>query len=183
MDGAPNFTLSEFQTVSVRPLTPTETGQANWHARILQQARNAVNEFYGSAPAGGEYQIHITSFLRTSGDHATGAAVDWNVRDRAGNRYDALTRWARDWLALRMPEAFAELIYEPGFSEGSYAHVHHSRKGFSTDTQANRAPQILDEIEEGIYKVATILPFPRPVSLTALALVAVGIIYLLSHKA
>ena len=174
---APNFTLDEFQRVSNVTLDAGMVNHARWHANMLQKARDAVNDVY----PGGDWRIGLTSYIRSAsgGDHATGAGLDWNVRDRTGKRNDSLTRWARDWLALNHPSEFAELIYEPGFSEGTAAHVHHARRGFSKDADANRNPQILDEVSEGNFVVANILPFPRQVNITLAAIIGIALLALL----
>lgn len=171
---APNFTLAEFERVSVRALNEQEREHAAWHAERLQAVRDALNETYLPPSSGGDWQIFVTSFVRSgSGDHATGAGVDWNVRDKNGNRYFDLTRWGRDWLAINRPNDFAELIFERD-------HTHAARRGFSQDASANETPQILDEPQEGRFVIASIQAIPKPVRPVALALVVGGAAYLAS---
>lgn len=179
---APNFTLSEFERVSVKPLDATARDHAKWHAEILQRVRNAINATWAPPESGGDWQVHVTSFLRSSesSDHFTGAGIDWNVRDRFGNRNDTLTKWGRDWFAQTIPSAFAELIYEPAFEEGpnAWAHVHHARSGFSRDDSANETPQILDLTRSGEFVTAAIDFIPKPAQPIAIAFALTGIFFL-----
>jgi predicted Rdx family selenoprotein len=176
-----NFTLEEFQGVSNRDLTAMEQVHALWHAEILQLVRNELNRVWAAPEVGGQWQVHLTSFVRSESrkDHGTGAAVDWNVRDRNGKRYDTLTKWARDWLAQSHGSRFAELIWEPAFEPDEFAHVHHARRDFSVDESANVAPQILDETEPGVFVAAVIGSIPAPARPIALAVALVGVLFLL----
>lgn len=170
---APNFTLTEFEVASRRPLTLEAKAHATWHAEHLQRVRNAINDTYPPPDSGGEWRIAITSFVRDTGqgDHASGAAVDWNVRDSQDNRDFELSRWARDWLAVNDAHSFAELLWEDD-------HVHHARRGFSRDDRANQTPQILDKTAGG-WVVASINVIPRPVRPLALAvLIGAGLYWL-----
>lgn len=180
---APNFTLAEFERVSDVALSPAMREHARWHAERLQIARNAVNETWAAPDVGGSWQIHVTSFVRSRDagrDHGAGGGVDWNVRDRAGNRNDMLTRWARDYLALNIPDDFAELIYEPGFAEegNAFAHVHHTRRGFSPDDDPDAPTQILDEDSPGNFVAATLAAIPKPAQPIAIALGVAGVFFL-----
>lgn len=178
---APNFTLREFELASNRALTEIEREHAIWHAIQLQAARDAVNRIWLPPEIGGDWRIHITSYVRAEAtkDHSTGAAVDWNVRDADGNRNDALTKWARDWLAQNRANEFAELIYEPAFEGQTAAHTHHARRGFSKDTSANERPQILDEVSPGEFVAATIASIPEPLRPIAFGVAIVGALFLI----
>lgn len=181
-DAAPNFTFAEFERVSDVPLTLAMREHARWHAERLQRVRDAINATWAAPDVGGEWQVHVTSFIRSSNvgrDHEKGGGIDWNVRDRDGNRKDALTRWARDWLADSIPGDFAELIYEPPFAEDAnrWAHVHHTRRGFSPDDAPDAPTQILDKTGPGEFVAATIGLIPKPAQPIAIAIGIAGLLF------
>lgn len=182
--GAPNFTFDEFERKSDVPLTDGMRAHARWHAQRLQAARNALNSTWASPDVGGEWRIHVTSFIRSGDvgrDHEKGGAVDWNVRDRSGARNDGLTRWARDWLATsEHRDGFAELLFEPAFEEdgNSFAHVHHTRRGFSPDDDPDEPTEVLDLTESGDFVEAAIDLIPAPAFPIAAAFAIVALLFL-----
>lgn len=140
MIGAPSFKLVEFRVRSNRPLSMNEVGRAEEHARLLQIARDAVNDTFPRSD-GREWLIAVTSYLRpdSTSNHRDGAAVDWVVLDPVTKAWNArYTKWARDYLATHKPSKFSRLLFESD-------HVHHVLAGTDSFRTTQQPALILDQ--------------------------------------
>jgi hypothetical protein len=151
-----NYALSEFQSVSSRPLTPEQIERARYFAtELLQPLRRAM-----------AFPIRITSFLRhrDSGAHQDASAVDCQpCRSCAGatithdlftSRLESMWRW----LATYKTASFGTVIHERD-------HLHLTLPG-----SQGRTGVVMREPSEGKYELASLL---APVSLAPLLIFAV----------
>ena len=162
-----NYRLSEFEAVSSRPLTLTETDRAARFAReVLQPVRRAM-----------AFPIKITSFVRhgDDGTHQDGQAIDiqpcrscgGSVTLPAGEFVDRLERMFQ-WLATFQPKNFGTLIHERN-------HLHVTLPGVQA-----RIGVVYREPEEGRYELASLAPL---VGASLAVPIAIGLLLWSRHRA
>lgn len=122
----------EFERASRRPLASSDRTRMEWWVdHVLAEARRVWGPLY------------LTSFVRETGSHATGWAVD--IQPVLGD--DARVRRIADWFAARfLPTGtLAQVIYEPPEAGQKRAHVHLAARlipgataGYLVETEGRR---------------------------------------------
>lgn len=108
-----HFSLSEFQRTSNRALTVADMRNAELLANgPLDDAREAFG------------RINVTSFLRGSGAHAKGWAVDLQPQDGGEDTIRAMSRYIAGRHLQQNGGILAQVIYEPPAPGQRRGHAH-----------------------------------------------------------